>query len=49
MNAWAFFVICALVLAAPHIRPRVAWILSLTCAAWAVFAIIASAILAALE
>lgn len=49
MSAWAFFVICALILAAPHIRPRVAGILSLTCAAWAVLAIVCAAIAAVVE
>ena len=49
MSAWAFLVICALVLAAPHIPARPALALSLTCAAWAVLAIICAAIAAAVE
>lgn len=49
MSAWAFFVICALVLAAPHIPSRPALALSLTCAAWAVLAIVCAAIAAAVE
>jgi len=48
MMPWAFLVLCSLILAAPHIPSRVAWILSLSCAAWSVLFAICSAIAAAL-
>lgn len=48
MSAWAFLFLCALVLAAPHIRPQAAWIVSAACAGWAFVLAVIDAVVAAL-